>query len=154
MLQGCFIFHFTSIHLKVAWSTQPIMCTKTIKKYYFIILTRCSHSTAIQGPSKLSLNGFVTSFWGIKLSTSIFTAVRLIFHQQYFILCKNNFINNISFFIIIICNIYIAPYSARSYSKALYNVIYNIIISAISQITNFVMEILSKHSQFGLKYQQ
>ena len=30
--------------------------------------------------------------------------------------------------IIIICDIYIAPYSARSYSKALYKIIYNIII--------------------------
>ena len=29
---------------------------------------------------------------------------------------------------IIICDIYIAPYSAKSCSKALYNIIYNIII--------------------------
>ena len=34
----------------------------------------------------------------------------------------------IQFRALITCDIYVAPYSARSYSKALYNIIYNIII--------------------------
>jgi len=41
---------------------------------------------------------------------------------------KSNTVIIIIIIIIIICDIFIAPYSARSFSKALYNSIYNIII--------------------------
>ena len=51
--------------------------------------------------------------------------------------------------IIIICDIYIAPYSARSCSKALYNIIYNIIIIPDSDLvppTQHISQLPGEHT--------